>query len=456
MKFLKKLTSRGFGHFELFTAVLVIAFVGVIGGYVYAHIHSHADNPNWTILASSGSGNTALTIQACQTYENSIYGGVYTVSIHYWKPASWSGSYGYTVYNGSSSTVSSTNSSSSYYYGAVGGSTAIASAAAKDHLSVYENTNNGDISNSNVNPGSLVSCSPGSSLGSMYPPSYSGSTWTSSDRSFDDTFKNLNNWNYGITGQGGNCIPWYETGNAPDAGSAGSPQNMLSYFLPGNVSQTSTGASTANYTTYTPQTFNSSGSGVTITAHYTGQKTYAGETYSWSSGSLNTCGKETFPASGDTQVYVQIKAQMMGYKGTDNGAWNALWFLGEANQQEIDLEETGLNQTNANLPTWVNSTLHSSAGDAQDTIANYNSGEDLSAGYHIYGLELNTATGDINVYLDNSLIGSVNASSLGYGSLTGPWFIILEGTIGSGRYTVAPTSNVDMNMNIADVQIYQR
>jgi hypothetical protein len=39
------------------------------------------------------------------------------------------------------------------------------------------------------------------------------------------------------------------------------------------------------------------------------------------------------PGKGYTDAYVQIEAQMMGYEGHDNGAWDALWFLGSTNSQ---------------------------------------------------------------------------------------------------------------------------
>jgi Glycosyl hydrolases family 16 len=277
--------------------------------------------------------------------------------------------------------------------------------------------------------------------------------WTAGERTFDDTFQNLNNWNYGIGGNTGNYYPWSGSGTAPYYGSS-EHTYASDYDVPGNVSQTSSGANSSLFSTYSPQDFSSTGCGVTFTAHYTGARNWSTTnegilTDYWTSGAINTYDKVSFPTNGNTSFYVQIKAQMMGYNGINNGAWNALWLLpvGNWNEDEIDLQETGLQDNNS--PNYVNSTLQSSPSQEIDS---YKSSSDLSAGYHTYGIEV-TSNGKITTYLDNVQIGSINDGT----GLTGPYYLIMNGALfKQGKLGVGWTNTNDMKMNIAEVQVYQR
>jgi len=289
-------------------------------------------------------------------------------------------------------------------------------------------------------------------------PSYPGSTWTAANSSFTTHFQNLNAWNYGVTdldvSTPGTYTPEGETGPSPYWGSNMCPcASSGDYDLPGNVSQTSTGANSSLVSTYTPQIFKKHGWGLTFTAHYTGLKTYVttnegDQTYTWTSGMMNTFNKVDFPdpGKGYTDAYIQIKAQMMGYEGHDNGAWNALWFLGATNSatQEIDLQETGLTGDSPNV-------MFSHDWYPADTqVVDDTSPYDLSAGYHVYGMEINEKTNTMRMYLDNKLVGT--DSNVGS---TGPWFIILDGAIAS-KYSAPPAANVDMSMNVMEIQVFQR
>jgi hypothetical protein len=294
----------------------------------------------------------------------------------------------------------------------------------------------------------------------MGRPSFPGSTWTVANNTFTTHFQNLKAWNYGLTdvdlSTPGRYTPEGETGSSPYWGSNLCPcVSSGDYDLPGNVSQTSTGVNSSLLSTYKPQMFKKHGWGLTFTAHYTGPKIYVtknegDQTYSWTSGMINTFNKVDFPdpRKGYTDAYVQIKAEMMGYEGHDNGAWNALWFLGATNPatQEIDLQETGLTGDAPNVMfshDWY-------PGDDDTQVADYTSSHDLSAGYHIYGMEINEKTNTLSMYLDNKLVGTdTNAGS------TGPWFIILDGAIAS-QYSAPPADNVDMRMNVMELQVFQR
>jgi hypothetical protein len=293
---------------------------------------------------------------------------------------------------------------------------------------------------------------------SMGLPSFSGSTWAASDDTFTTHFQNLKSWNYGLTDRDfsspGTYTPEGETGSSPNWGSNMCPcSSSNDYDLPGNVSQTSTGANDSLFSTYTPQIFKKRGWGLTFTAHDTGPKTYAtknegDQTYNWTSGMINTFNKVDFPdpKKGYTDAYIQIKAQMMGFEGHDNGAWNALWFLGATNSatQEIDLQETGLTGDSPNV-------MFSHDMYPDDTqVVDDTSPDDLSAGYHVYGMEIDEKTNTISMYLDNTLVGiDSNAGNIG------PWFVILDGDIAS-KYSAPPASDIDMRMNIMEVQLFQR
>jgi hypothetical protein len=293
---------------------------------------------------------------------------------------------------------------------------------------------------------------PGSSgYVAMGPPTYSGSTWTTANLTNDEDFSSLKNWNYGITddntsGGSGGYLPWGASGSAPYWGSLESTVGVLDYDLPGNVFQTSTGADTTLYSSYSPQTFHATGWGVSFTAHYTGSRSWDTEPYgdvteSWTSGAINSYNNISFPSGSHTRCYVQIKAQMMGQASSDNGAWNALWFLGQGNEQrEIDLQETGLS---GQSPDIITSHLQTPPVE----IDSYTSASDLSAGYHIYGMQLVDQV--VTIYLDNVLVGTATSGT------TGPYFLIMNGAIASGMYGAAPTDDVDMTMNVMEVQVYQ-
>jgi hypothetical protein len=293
----------------------------------------------------------------------------------------------------------------------------------------------------------------------MTAPEYPGSTWTATNLTTDDGFQSLANWNYGIGGSQScsplptscNYYPWWASGTAPNYGGGLAPAHVSNYDVPGNVSQTSSSPNTSLFNSYTPQKFASTGWGVTFTGHYNSSpQTYSvngvSDQFHWTSGSLNSFNKVYFPTGTHKSFYVQFKAQMMGQGATVNGAWNAIWLLGQGNgARELDLQETGICGQNANL-------FCSNIQDPSSTIVDYNSSQNLSTGYHIYGIEYNGTTGVVNFYLDNQLRGSTTQVAG-----AGPYYILLDGEIGNGfAGASAPANNIDMTMNLMQVQVYQR
>jgi hypothetical protein len=274
--------------------------------------------------------------------------------------------------------------------------------------------------------------------------------WATTELTFEDHFKNLDNWNFGVTddnasGADGGYAPWAASGTPPNWGSQVSA-SALDYDVPGNVFQTSSSYQPGLVSTYAPQPFVKRGWGVSLLAHYTGSRVWKTDPYgpvtlTWTSGSINSYNKVSFPTEGKT-CFVQIRAQMMGYDGSDNGAWNSLWFLGQGTEEQgITLQSTGIGGQSPSLDT-------SSLADPNGTIGTDTSPADLASGYHIYGMELEGTT--VSVYLDGLSFGTASVEA------TAPYFLIMSGNISNGTYGAAPTANIDMTMSVMEVQVYER
>jgi hypothetical protein len=275
--------------------------------------------------------------------------------------------------------------------------------------------------------------------------------WKMSELTFDEHFENLDDWNFGVTddnasGADGGYAPWAASGTPPNWGSQVSAE-ALDYDVPGNVFQTSNAYQPGLVSTYEPQPFIKGGWGVSFLAHYTGSTVwhtdpYGPVTLTWTSGSINSYNHVSFPAAGKTSCFVQIRAQMMGYEGSDNGAWNSLWFLGQGTEEQgITLQSTGIG---GQLPNMDTSSLTDPAG----TIGTHMSSADLASGYHIYGMELEGKA--VSVYLDGFSFGTASVEA------TAPYFLIMSGNISNGTYGDAPAANVDMTMSVMEVQVYER
>jgi hypothetical protein len=294
---------------------------------------------------------------------------------------------------------------------------------------------------------SAVASDGGAGYVAMCPPE----GWTTSDRTFDDHFESLEHWNYGVTddnasGADGGYAPWAASGTPPYWGSQASSY-ALDYDVPGNVFQTSKGYLPGTVSSYAPQAFTEGGWGVSFLAHYTGSRVWMTDPYgpvtlTWTSGSINSYNRVSFPAEGKTSCFVQIRAQMMGHDGSDNGAWNALWFLGQGiEEQGITLQSTGTGGQSPNLDS-------ASLQDPVATIGESTSSADLASGYHVYGMELQGSK--VSVYLDGLSFGTATTSA------TGPYFLLMTGNISAGMYGAAPAANVDMTMSVMEVQVYER
>jgi len=187
--------------------------------------------------------------------------------------------------------------------------------------------------------------------------------------------------------------------------------------------------------------------GLTLTAqHNTNQ--WASE-YPWISGVVSTEGKFSLPTN--TPWYVQVKAKM---PDQSQGMWPAIWFMpgvsGTASN-ELDGYEGGWSGTSPN--EIMHSGFFAPQGEPQ---AAYNVGADVTAGYHVYGIEFKPGV-SITAYFDGTPVWQVLASN-GYTIAGEPYEILLELQVASqqasGWHTVTNANTPNSSMSIAEVQAY--
>jgi hypothetical protein len=159
--------------------------------------------------------------------------------------------------------------------------------------------------------------------------------------------------------------------------------------------------------------------------------------YTWKAGYLRTVDQSFFSGG-----YIQILARQ---PDSSSGMWPALWFLNGGG--EIDLQEggyTGGGGPNQNM----SSALHT-AGNSQTIV---NTGVDLSAGYHIYGVEYIPGV-SIKTYLDGVLIATFTNNIP-----SGAYELIMVNSIANsnaaGFHSAVSGSTPTDQFDIAEVQMY--
>jgi hypothetical protein len=122
--------------------------------------------------------------------------------------------------------------------------------------------------------------------------------------------------------------------------------------------------------------------------------------YSWASSAVSSYGKFYLPGTGG---YVQIRAKMPDSR---HGAWAGLWLLSKGGAAgEMDLQESGYTIDTTGKTPSPNYQLASAWHGAGGNQIVQNSGVDLSAAFHTYGLEYKPG-GWWKVYLDGQLMAS--------------------------------------------------
>ena len=257
--------------------------------------------------------------------------------------------------------------------------------------------------------------------------------YTNQQLIFDDQFSGTSldttKWTTYLGAQG---IRWNDNGkipapySAPNVPGAGTEAAM---FGPSQVSVTN---------------------GLTLTAQRNTNK-YA-STYPWISGVVTTEGKFSLPAGG---WYVQVKARMPDMTA---GMWPAIWFMPDTPKSpvpEIDLFEGGWPGANPN------EIMHADYGGGASEYADYrdiiyNTGSDLTAGYHVYGIEYIPGV-SVKYFFDGKLMFQQLESNSG-GVVAGTYELLLELQVAaqqaSGFHTVTTGTTPSASMDVAEVQAY--
>jgi hypothetical protein len=257
--------------------------------------------------------------------------------------------------------------------------------------------------------------------------------YSSSQLIFDDQFKgttlNTNNWNTFITSKAANGYPWNTNGlPSGDSSESGVGGFGSDYCSPSQVS-VNNGANI----TMVPDTSESG--------------------YSYKSGCLTSYGKFQL-----TNGYVQFKVKMP--PGASTGGWPAIWFLpgpgGKAGDRgEIDLFEGGFLPSDVNLASNVPDdqvfASHYNGPTNGWQAAAYNTGVDMSAGYHTYGMEYIPGV-SIKTFFDGHMVADFTTDIN-----TDPYEIIINNSqansTASGWHSSGTAPNPSV-MSIAEVQAY--
>lgn len=269
----------------------------------------------------------------------------------------------------------------------------------------------------------------------MAPPSgYSASQLIFEDR-FTSTSLDTSKWNPSI----GDDQHGRWAAAVPGPYSAPNPyKNMLQYYDP----------YPAAYGTKTTSAHLVTGpSGLQMIAAPSSYFASAG--YSWASGCVASYGKMWLPATGG---YVQIRAKMPDMR---YGGWGALWMLpGNAGSggAEFDIIDGAVNVATTGNPL-ANSQMFSKwFGTGKGST--YDTGVDLTAAYHVYGLEYRPGQ-SFKTYFDGTL---VHTWSTGV-SASANYEIIMSLQIASSKTAgwhtqVDPNHSGPFTMSVNDIQIY--
>jgi len=259
--------------------------------------------------------------------------------------------------------------------------------------------------------------------------------YTSSDLVFQDDFSGTtlsSSWNPYITSNAANGWPW---NGSPSTGSLVGTEYYADFDTP---SQVSVSNGTLNLTAV-KQPITTSINGTT-------------KTFPETSGTVSSYGNFEFNGG-----YLQISMKAP----SGDGAWPALWLLpgdgagSSGDNFEIDMQEGGMLY---NGPTNQGFAWHIHAGASGTLGGVIDSGVDLTAGYHTYGI--NWIPGQsITWYLDGKQMAQVTSAQVNIPNE--PMELIMNNgvanTASSGWHTALDSSTPSsMQMQIDSVQLYQK
>lgn len=165
--------------------------------------------------------------------------------------------------------------------------------------------------------------------------------------------------------------------------------------------------------------------------------------YSWAASSITTANKAHIPATGG---YLQVHAMMPDSR---YGAWAGIWLL-SSNGAEMDLQESGYTRSGVNTNNLLAAHWNGNGG-SQKIV---DTGTDLSARYHTYGIEYKPGQ-TWTVYLDGKQMAQW------YGAPSNAAYEVLldlemAGPLTTGWHTVADAFHHPgpFVFYVDDVQIY--
>ena len=257
---------------------------------------------------------------------------------------------------------------------------------------------------------------PGSSGGSMpAPPGYSNLVF---DDMFPGTSLNSSKWIAEIGDT--SSFPWNNNGAlTPPISGGNSGGYEAEYFSPTQVAVNN---------------------GLTISA----TTSSAESGYTWKSGVIDTHGRFTF-----THGFVQIRAKM---PDMTTGMWPGFWFL--EGGAEIDLIEGGFTE----CPDGASAADRCMASDWWGTGSSqqlfYDTGENLSAGYHIYGMQYLPGN-SISMYFDGKQVANYT-DSIPSGAYTIIISLAVANPSATGWRTLTSGSTPKPSLlHVSEVQVWQ-
>jgi beta-glucanase (GH16 family) len=146
--------------------------------------------------------------------------------------------------------------------------------------------------------------------------------------------------------------------------------------------------------------------------------------------------------------YGRIEARMKLSSGL--GAWPAFWML-PVNGSWPSTGEIDIMEAKHKNPKQIGGTIHYDAGGYHYTSKDYNSGQDLSQGFHVYAVEWGPDV--IKWYLDNTLFHTVTPKTTtngGWPFNNSNFFIILNLAVGSATTPYTSEKGVGTAPNPAD------